>query len=376
MHKGALTRENLIKLAAPHLNGAVVDIQEIGDGNLNFVYRVCSATNSVVVKHALDYIRISGGSRPLSAERVRYEADALEIAQDLTPGMVPRIVESLPEQGILVLEDLRGYRTLRDLCLSAELAEQPTNMVGEFLATTHLRTSALEVTPTARRILLDKFLNPQMVTHTVNVTFVRPYDGSQSSSHNAVVAQLAEELFRDYRARIRVEELRANFVTHGEALLHGDMHTGSVMVAGDDVRIFDPEFAMMGPIGFDLGCFLAHLVVAHTRYEVLGDRHRMNVLDNWAHRFWTGYRLTVEHQWPGHDFAAQDFLNRQLVASAGYAGLEMIRRVVGGAYVPETETLPEPERADAYRQVKRKGLVLLLERRWRTWDDLWNGAIS
>ena len=35
------------------------------------------------------------------------------------------------------------------------------------------------------------------------------------------------------------------------------------MVTEDDTRVIDPEFAMYGPIGFDLGAFLANLLMSY-----------------------------------------------------------------------------------------------------------------
>jgi 5-methylthioribose kinase len=46
-----------------------------------------------------------------------------------------------------------------------------------------------------------------------------------------------------------VQELKWVFLTRAEALLHGDLHTGSVMVTESDTRVIDPEFAFFGPIG-------------------------------------------------------------------------------------------------------------------------------
>lgn len=39
-------------------------------------------------------------------------------------------------------------------------------------------------------------------------------------------------------------ELKTLFLTKVQALLHGDLHTGSVMVTDTDVKIIDSEFAM------------------------------------------------------------------------------------------------------------------------------------
>ena len=47
--------------------------------------------------------------------------------------------------------------------------------------------------------------------------------------------------------------------------MHGDLHTGSIMASQPDeygqadIRVIDPEFAFFGPMGFDIGLFIANL---------------------------------------------------------------------------------------------------------------------
>ena len=57
-------------------------------------------------------------------------------------------------------------------------------------------------------------------------------------------------------------ELQAKFVERAQALLHGDMHTGSLMVTQDTTYAIDAEFAVYGPIAFDVGKFIANLLLA------------------------------------------------------------------------------------------------------------------
>ena len=59
-------------------------------------------------------------------------------------------------------------------------------------------------------------------------------------------------------------------MTHGEALIHGDLHTGSVMVGGGRAAAIDPEFAFYGPVGFDLGALWANAAIAASRADRLG----------------------------------------------------------------------------------------------------------
>lgn len=52
------------------------------------------------------------------------------------------------------------------------------------------------------------------------------------------------------------------FIERAQALIHGDLHTGSVMVTRESTQVIDPEFAFYGPMGFDIGAFLGNLILA------------------------------------------------------------------------------------------------------------------
>ncbi|CAN0567940.1 unnamed protein product, partial [Ectocarpus sp. 12 AP-2014] len=48
-----------------------------------------------------------------------------------------------------------------------------------------------------------------------------------------------------------------------QALIHADLHTGSVMAMEGSTQVIDPEFAFYGPMGFDLGALIANLLLAY-----------------------------------------------------------------------------------------------------------------
>jgi len=53
--------------------------------------------------------------------------------------------------------------------------------------------------------------------------------------------------------------LRQSFKTNHQALLHGDLHSGSIMVNERITKVIDYEFATYGPMGYDLGNFMGAL---------------------------------------------------------------------------------------------------------------------
>ena len=45
--------------------------------------------------------------------------------------------------------------------------------------------------------------------------------------------------------------------------MHGDLHSGSIMVTEKETYVIDPEFAFYGPMGFDIGALIGNLYLAY-----------------------------------------------------------------------------------------------------------------
>src|SRR5690606_33439765 len=75
-------------------NDAPLQAAEVGDGNLNLVFIVKNQQQpeqAVIVKQALPFLRVAGDSWPLTRERMRFEAQALMLYNELTPGLAPQV---------------------------------------------------------------------------------------------------------------------------------------------------------------------------------------------------------------------------------------------------------------------------------------------
>ncbi|KAA8536238.1 hypothetical protein F0562_028716 [Nyssa sinensis] len=66
----------------------------------------------------------------------------------------------------------------------------------------------------------------------------------------------------DNTLKLEIAELKSMFCERAQALIHGDLHTGSVMVTRDSTQVIDPEFAFYGPMGYDIGAFLGNLILS------------------------------------------------------------------------------------------------------------------
>jgi 5-methylthioribose kinase len=103
---------------------------------------------------------------------------------------------------------------------------------------------------------------PSEQLQSVQVVFTEPFYGADNNRHtspelDAVVAALQS----DAEAKAAALTAKAAFCTRKEALLHGDLHTGSVMVTAESFFVIDSEFAFYGPLAFDVGKFLANLLL-------------------------------------------------------------------------------------------------------------------
>jgi 5-methylthioribose kinase len=163
-------------------------------------------------------------------------------------------------------------------------------------------------------------------------------------------------------------------MTRAEALVHGDLHTGSVMVRAvdgtggpvDSTKAFDSEFAFYGPVAFDLGALWANYVIAAARATALGDDDRATWALGLCTRTWDAFEAEFRARWE-HGLAdprmfRADLREHLLATWRGEAWLfgaaKMTRRIVGLAKTTDVETLPPPLREGAARGVLRTA------RRW------------
>ena len=62
--------------------------------------------------------------------------------------------------------------------------------------------------------------------------------------------------------KLETLKIKNSFMNKTDALLHRDLHTGAIMISANQTMIIDPEFALFGPMGFDLGALIANLILS------------------------------------------------------------------------------------------------------------------
>lgn len=93
-----------------------LEIAEVGDGNLNFVYFVTNTKareRSVVVKQAPPFLRLVGKNWPLSCQRMDHEVAALRRFGALCPQHVPQVYHADGKRFLMVMQHLSSHCILR-----------------------------------------------------------------------------------------------------------------------------------------------------------------------------------------------------------------------------------------------------------------------
>ena len=239
-------------------------VEEIGDGNLNLVFLVKGPKGAAIVKQALPYVRLVGDSWPLPLNRAFFEYQALIRQANRDPGSVPEVLHFDKDQALIVMEFLDQHVILRNMLIAGTYVKNLGTRLGAFIARTAFRGSDLSLPIIERKNETKLFLdNHALCNITESLVFTDPYYDAELNSHNPAVDGVVKKLRQNIKLKAEAQLLLTKFVANSETLLHGDLHTGSVMCTEDSIRIIDPEFATYGPMGFDLGMMLANLVMAY-----------------------------------------------------------------------------------------------------------------
>jgi 5-methylthioribose kinase len=382
---------------AARLGGASAQwkTREVGDGNLNLVFIVEGPAGSVVVKQALPYVRLVGESWPLPLSRSHFECRALVEQAKWAKPFLPAVYYADGAMALIVIEYLAGHVVLRKGLIGGIRYPNVGLHLGTFLARTLYFTSDLHLGAAAKRGLLAEFLgNSAMCRISEDLIFDEPYFSAPMNRHTSPqLDAMTSALRRDAPLKLAVQEMKWCFQNCAESLVHGDLHTGSVMVTDLDTRVIDPEFAFYGPMGFDIGAIIGNLLMAYLSQpgheSTPGERrsHQAYLLAQ-AQILWDTFRACFAQLWrdsaagaagaggggiyqPRLNVDTPDLLpmaiDTRLRAiwghALGFAGSKMIRRIVGLAHVEDFESIADRDvRAACETNVLRLARDLLVNR--------------
>jgi 5-methylthioribose kinase len=188
------------------------------------------------------------------------EAQTLVEHYKHAPQHTVNILHYDPELAVMVMEDLSDHRIWRSELIKNVYYPQAARQLGEYLAQTLFHTSDFYLHPHVKKAQVAQFINPEMCEITEDLFFNDPYQVHERNNYPAALeADVA--LRQDTQLKLAVASLKHSFFSHAEALLHGDIHSGSIFVAEGSLKAIDAEFGYFGPIGFDIGTAIGNLLL-------------------------------------------------------------------------------------------------------------------
>ncbi|HEY3793987.1 MAG TPA: S-methyl-5-thioribose kinase [Bradyrhizobium sp.] len=344
-------------------------ISEVGDGNLNLVFIVKGAASGIAVKQALPYVRLVGESWPLPLSRSHYEYRALVHQARLAPGLVPVVLHHDEALALTVMELLEPHIIMRKGLVSGARYPRFVEDITTFLARTLFLSSDLAVPAARKKEDIAAFCgNHALCKITEDLIFTAPYYSAEQNRWTSPWLDATAASFReDLELHVAVSRLKLKFMSSPEALIHGDLHTGSIMVTENETRVIDPEFAFYGPMGFDIGAIISNLLISY----LASAGHERAPGDRQSFEAWV--LLTIENLWAefsrkfidlwrseangdaypvilfgGPDGAArleaerQACMERLFQDTVGFSAAKIIRRILGLAHNIDFEWIEDP----------------------------------
>ena len=283
--------------------------EKAGEGNMNCTVRVRTSTGSFILKQSRPWLEkypqiAAPFDRALAEGRFyRLVAPSATVA-----GKMPRLLWTDDHARTVALEDLGAASDFFPLyAREISLSEQTLVELMAYLAALHGLAPADK---RARESLANYEMRALNHEHIFSLPLRREngldldaYTGTPGLDEAATL--LKEDTEYVAATAALGERYRRG---SGIRLLHGDFFPGSFLQTGAGVRVIDPEFCFCGDAEFDLGVFAAHLILAGeppARAERATELYQAN----------TTASVSPE-------------------LACRYAGVEIMRRLIGVAQIP------------------------------------------
>ena len=332
-----------------------IEIKEVGDGNLNLVFFVESKKNSICIKQPLPYLRVLK-DWPLTLKRSYYEFEYMSIHSNHVSDLMPKIYDFDPDLCTITMEKLSPHIIMRHGLINATKYEKFAEDISTFMAKTLFFTSDLYLKADQKKELNSRFImNTELCKITEDLIFTDPYMYNKNNRWTSPhLDKQKKEIENNDDLKIAVSRLKIKFMSETQSLLHGDLHTGSIMVTENDTKVIDPEFAFYGPMGFDVGALLANLLMnffsQNGHENNPGERKDFKKwILNLINMIWIKFENKFCNLWDeypkGDGYPIQLFKNKNIIKteqknylqniyndSIGFAGAKIIRRIFGFAH--------------------------------------------
>ena len=284
----------------------VVRIDKAGEGNMNLVLRVITREGSFIIKQSRPWVekypQIAAPADRILVEVAFYSA-AKSISEVATH--MPDLLEVDPPNRIAMFEDLGSAADFTTVYANPSSIDTYLLNLCDWLSALHNGN----FDDKTKKALVNREMRGLNHEHIFHFPLVPENQFDLDAITPGLQAE-GDRLKRDIRFVDTVTELGKRYLNSGtnkrDVLLHGDYYPGSWLDTQHGIRIIDPEFSFFGDPEFDVGVFMAHMLIAGCPDKVV-------------------YTILDLYKGPSSFIPTLAFQ---------YAGVEIMRRLIGVAQLP------------------------------------------
>lgn len=355
---------------AAGITGSVREVSLLADGKLNDVFLVRGSSGSVVLKQGLPWARIYP-DWPLPAERTRHEARVYQIVGPLVGALAPRLIGYDEAANVLLLEAIENAAPWSEALTAGRADPDIARALGQFTARLSFGTSRFGADAATRAAIAASAGESVLTDMMAHLVFTRPFepDDAHASGHGLG----GDRVRADCELAAGIAGLEERYRTADEALIHGDLHIASVLVAPGRPVVLDCEFARTGPVGFDLGLLWANILLAIPVARMSAGGEHAQVLAGLPAENWEAFAgeftvFAARSEQSARDVGA--WLGQVQSDAIGYAGCEILRRLVSRDLVVPLAVLSDRGRHRAAGALLDLATQAVLHRAEMTVQDL------
>ena len=289
---------------------SIVEVHRAGDGNMNLVLRVITDRRSLIVKQSRPWVEkypeIAAPADRIAAEVRFYESVA---SDPEVAASVPKLLGFDAAAYLMVLEDCGDASDYSDLYVSRQGDSFPLREAIDWLAKLH----AVDI---PRQRHAEMGCHDLLLLNHAHL-FEIPLQSPAAIPLDAIcvgLERLAQSLRADPAVRKAAGRLGQYYLSNlsvaNPCLLHGDFYPGSWLRTGHGLRIIDPEFCFVGPGEFDVAVLAAH-------QAMIGGGEGPDSIARVCDLYQQTRPAEID-----------------VALTRGFAGMEIIRRLIGVAQLP------------------------------------------
>ena len=331
--------------------------EEDGDGFINYVFRVSDGEHFLIIKQSTVSTRIDTNLN-VDINRFKLEYDSMKLRRSFAPEFVPKVYDIDMENHVFITEDVSYLKISRFQLLKGVQFPLLGEHIGLYMAKNNFFTSEYYLDSRSFRDLSVHFMNPTMreiMDVVMFLTKVTPED-TVGQPLDPDFQRFSSSICADPQVLIARQKLRHLFMTKGECLIHGDLHTSNVFASDEETKVIDMEYTFCGPFSYDMGYFLQNFLTQYAAatfrpFESENDREAYKayclfiIKDTYlsfCKYFCMNFQRFAKPEYREVPGLLEDFCQTSLREFIGFAATAMLGRIVGKVSFPDYDYIEDP----------------------------------